>query len=473
MQSRQTSSGLVAAAGCCSLLIGAICVGLAMDDRPLTLALGLVGALAGALLVLIQPFVGLLLFLTMVYLRPGDRFPELEKLRLTLIIAAVTIAVWLAQYLIRRRPRLVPHPINQALAGLAVMGLVSYFPISVREGVSVVLQSISKVFLLYLLIINLVRTPGRLRAVCWLIVLLSASNAFTAVRDYRAVQQVTQAEDQGEERAVGVGVLADPNDLALTLVMVLPLAVALFLGERGFYVRLIPFLATLLLLAGIAVTKSRGGFLGLAMVLFLEGFQRLRPGPGRRLYVVAAVVVGLVGINAVFAMRGASLGETGGEANSYNRRGAWVAGLRMMLDRPLTGVGLYKFQEHTDHYGPAWLEQRYMKAHNSVVEVAGELGVVGLGLFLFLLGRALVGARQVRRKLEAALAGETGVEVTRVFYHLGYALQRMFAGWLVCAMFLSQAYMFWLYVAVGLIVATENMLVEAEWGDERAGVQAA
>ncbi|MBI2297535.1 MAG: O-antigen ligase family protein [Armatimonadetes bacterium] len=439
---------LALAAGCFTLLVGCACIALALLDEPLTLALGIVAGLAAAIAVLAEPFYGLLLCLACIYLRPGDRWPALAPVQLTLVTAGTTLFVWLAQYCIARRPAMVRHPVFRDLLGLAAAAILSLFPLTIRGSISTFFTSYAKCLVVCVLIVHLVRTPGRLRTVVWLTVVLTAVNALLAVQQWR------QGLTEFAGRAAGVGVLEDPNDLALTLVIMVPLAIALWAGERGFYRRLALVVALAALVAGVAVCQSRGGYLGLAVVLFLEGYERIPRRNARRWFAVLAVAVGLAGLNFLFARRGASMGELGQEASASNRRGAWIAGLRMLRHRPLTGVGMYQFEDRVDDFAPRWVDQRHMAPHNSLVQVAAEMGLPGITFFTALLLHAFGSARRVRRRLEQQ-------EATRTQRSLGPALGRSLAGWFVCGFFLTQAYQFWLYILVGLVVAAETILAEA------------
>ncbi|MCC7491656.1 MAG: O-antigen ligase family protein [Fimbriimonadaceae bacterium] len=443
MRSRQEAL-LLGGVGCLALSLGSLCLYLAASDLSLTYALAVVGALLALAMVLVSPQVGLYLYVASIYLRPGDRFVVLQQLRLTLLLAFLTSFVWLAQYLIRKKPPLVRHPLLPCLGGLLLAGIWSWVPASVRSSLDVGIE-FGKQVILAVLVANLVRSPQRLRTFCWLLLWCSAFNALQAILGY-------QAGEATAGRAAGVGVIADPNDLALTLVIALPVAVALWLGERGFWRRWAAVLGIGLLLAGILVTKSRGGMVGLLLVLFLEGYERIAAPRSRRAYSLLAGWACVMALSAMLAVRGQTFDSLSSDGNVYNRRGAWVAGWRMLLDRPLTGVAMYQFASFTDAYGPPWMDQRYMTAHNSVVQVAGELGLPGLLFFLLLLRRLYQAHCRVRQGLRA------GLPVTRLQQGLSLALGRSLAGWLACAMFLSQAYQVWLYLLVGLTVAVEQLL---------------
>lgn len=455
MSSRSGLGLLPVTVGCCALLLAAVCLALALNDRSLTFALGVVVAVTGVLVVMIEPYYGLVLYIACAYLRPGDRYPVIESLRLVFWIGAMTTAVWLAQYLIRKRPPLVRHPVQWDLLGLIAAGMISYLPISIRSGLQVIGTGLLKTLAVYLLVANLSRTPLRLKRLSWVVVILSALNAWLAWQELRA------GESRFEARAAGVGWLADPNDLALTLVIALPLALALLSADRGFYRRPLAVACAASLIFGVVISRSRGGMLGLMVVLFLEGYERLRSRRARRLFTITGLVLGLLAVSALAASRGHGLGSLTEDPNVYNRKGAWVAGMRMLLDRPLTGVGLYRFHEWVDLYGPPYLEQRVLTAHNSFILVAGEMGVAGLLFFTLFIVHAVGSAKRVRKLL-------TERRAPRVQEALGRALGRSLAGWLVCGFFLSQSYQVWLYLIVGLLVATETSLREAAARDEQA-----
>ncbi len=445
----RSQSPVMAVIGCFSLVMALACLVLAANDMSLSFAFGGLVAVVAAGILSVHPFFGVILYVVVIYLRPGDRWPELEKLRLTYVIGAGTFAIWMAQYLTRRRPTIVHHRVQFYLGALVLAAFLSWAPISLRSAVEVTTQGLFKAVAIYLLLANLTRTPNRLRWATWVVVVLSAVNALTAYLT------LSSGAGKFEERASGVGVMDDPNDLALTLVMALPLAIALWQGDRGFYRRLLSAACAAALAFGVVNSRSRGGVLGLLAVLFLEGYERLPNRSLRAIWAVFGIAGGLVAFSALAAARGGSLGGLNEDANVYNRKGAWEAGLNMLRSKPLTGVGIYNFPEAVDAYGPDYLEQRNLNAHNSLVQVSGEMGLPGILAFGGLLLQAALSAARTRRLLATCQPTRSQLAISR-------ALGRSLVGWFVCAFFLSQAYQFWLYILVGLIVAAEVIAKEAQ-----------
>jgi putative inorganic carbon (hco3(-)) transporter len=438
------------AAAILSLGFAAMSLLILAGDLSIAFACGVAAAVVLVALTIATPYYGLLAYIAVTYLRPGDRYVVLQPLRLVLLLAALTFGVWLAQYLIRRKPPIVRHRVFRDMGWLVAAGFVSMIPVSVTLGINYLINGLLKAMALSVVTANLTRTAQRLKTLCWLVVVSAAANSVLAWQALRLGDDTTF-----EDRAAGIGVLNDPNDLALTLVMALPVAIALFVGERGFYRRF--GLATVIaaLIGGVVVSQSRGGALGLMVVLFLEGYDRIRSRSWRTLYTAVGLSIGLLGVTALLVARGQSWGQLGDDPNVYNRKGAWVAGYRMMMDNPITGVGLYHFPDRLDEYGPSYLEQRYLVAHNSVVQVAAELGVPGLLFFLLMLGHAWTAAGRVRQLADQVPCGRTT-------WQLAWAMRRMWIGWLVCAMFLAQAYQVWLYLMLGIIVTCENVLLERQ-----------
>lgn len=160
-----------------------------------------------------------------------------------------------------------------------------------------------------------------------------------------------------------------------------------------FLLRRIPVWILLGNLLGLALTLSRSGYLGFVVVALVAFIVR---GPVRRrgrLFVALAVAVTLAFAIAPLRERlGGGLSST--DYGRSTRTEIWSAALRDFTQHPVLGIGWGNFQ-------PAPGEH----AHNSYLQVAAELGVVGLGLIGWWLGSVVWElARRRRHDLLAALA---------------------------------------------------------------------
>src|SRR6185503_13840596 len=134
----------------------------------------------------------------------------------------------------------------------------------------------SKIILIFILMLNTLTNPKRIDRFLWLIVYASGYIAFRAVFDYaRGVNLVENGRVQG---AVG-GMFKNPNDLALNMVAVIPLAAALAMRARAMVRRVAAVGCAFLMVGAVVVSQSRSGTIGLAVMIVIlgAGVARRRP----------------------------------------------------------------------------------------------------------------------------------------------------------------------------------------------------
>lgn len=165
-------------------------------------------------------------------------------------------------------------------------------------------------------------------------------------------------------RIAYLGVLADPNELALAISLAVPFAFALF-EARKTAVRFVLLLASLVfIVTALVLTRSRGGQLALGAV-FGAYFVR-RHGKLQGALVAAAFA-------APMALLGGRASDSAAQS-SLDRLTTAGAGLKLLLAYPIRGVG---YSLYTLHHP--------LTAHNAYILAAAELGLFGLVLFCLLL----------------------------------------------------------------------------------------
>jgi O-antigen ligase len=127
------------------------------------------------------------------------------------------------------------------------------------------------------------------------------------------------------------------------------------------------------------------------------------------------------------------------EASVEFHKIAWEAGLRMIETHPLFGIGLGNFKPVMRWYAPPGTEWSSI-AHNTFIEVAAELGLPALGVFVGILVFAYRSLGRAGR--QARIAGD------RMMYLAALGLQAGFVGYLVGACSVSAEYtkLFWLVI---------------------------
>lgn len=188
----------------------------------------------------------------------------------------------------------------------------------------------------------------------------------------------------------------NPNQVAGTVVLFIPLAVALLLHQlrrRGRTPRwalvTLGLAAVLALTLGVLLlTQSRQAYLSTALVLLLlAGYQ----GRWSRAVAFAALIAG-TGLVAyyglertaqvIFGVR--SLDALGGYSSWVGRLEIWGRALRVIRDHPITGIGFDTlFRVIHARYPTFLIRSGYdaTHAHNVFLQVALDLGLPGLAAF--------------------------------------------------------------------------------------------
>jgi O-antigen ligase len=136
----------------------------------------------------------------------------------------------------------------------------------------------------------------------------------------------------------------------------------------------------------------------------------------------------------------------------------WGA-LRMIADAPLTGVGPYNFKVLSTAY--SGLERDFI-AHNTYLELAAELGLPVLVIFLLLALAVFRGLGRAR-----PLPGDFQ---SRELAAWAEGLRSGLAGFLVAGAFISAQYEKWFWLVVFIAIAVERLATAREW--QRAQTEA-
>jgi O-antigen ligase len=139
----------------------------------------------------------------------------------------------------------------------------------------------------------------------------------------------------------------------------------------------------------------------------------------------------------LFPDRNANIGQD-------TRLKLWRAGLRMIADHPVTGVGVGRFKMYALSYGADDDPELVHIAHNTYISIGAEMGVPGLVLYLGLFGatlRSLVRLHENAGRLGAGLLGVASESLAIGLVAFG-----------VAAFFVSAEYqkLFWLFVFLSM-----------------------
>ena len=362
------------------------------------------------------PLLAVLAFLLVLFLRPGEFLPFLEKVRLAIVCFAVALGAWL---LTGRPTRVFNHSTNRLAIGLAaVMALsvpLSYWPIHSLETLGQFVRQV----LLYVLIVNVVGNLAQIIRCLWIVSLGNSCHAALIVEKFLS------GELYSGRRRHESGLYGDPNDSAHQSCHAAADRRCSVFPEQ-----------TLDRTDVVALRRSTGlrsdrGHPVTGRFARVGGRRRLIIKDSRHKWWVGFIA----GTIAIFILvtapastfdRYATIREFQSDESAQGRLAIWKLGLRMYADHPIIGVGAGAFDvAFGKQYGPESGTRYWFNAHNSLLQVAAELGTMGAALWVALIWSGF----SVLRSAQVAVA-EAGESLhAEPVWQMCRAL-RHFPGWL-------------------------------------------
>lgn len=245
------------------------------------------------------------------------------------------------------------------------------------------------------------------------------------------------------------GTMFDPNDLAYFALGFLPLNLIFISRGNPLWCRLTCLVSFGIGAMLILLTGSRGGLLGFvmaaAMLLFLKtktfGFHL------KGFFVVLCFAI--ISFSSINTERFMTLSSIKDDYNVYSETGRlsiWKAGVKAMIENPLTGVGVGCFAKaiglDREARGAATL--RWQAPHSSLLQIGTETGIFGLFFFSIMSFNVV----RIFRKIIRISLNEKLIKISEMGL-IG------FVGLFVSGLFLSQAYSFYwaFYVAISASIS--------------------
>jgi O-antigen ligase len=305
-----------------------------------------------------------------------------------LVIQGMTLAVmllWAVRIWLGPKTRLFWPPISWVVLAFVVYAIGRYLTADIEF---VARQEMIQVLLftfLFFAIVNNLRRQESTQVISFTLIFLAA-----AISGYAVYQYLTRTNHVwiylSPYTGRASGTYISPNNLAGFLEMLLPLAVAYALAGR-----VKPLLRALLiyaaagLMAGLAVTFSRGGWVAAAAALLVL-FSVLARHRNHRWLALGLLLVLLSG-GTIFAMKYSATASNDQEPPSdakkaiqrdwTTRRDMWHAALQMWQDHFWWGVGPAHYDYRFRQYRPESMQLRPDRAHNDYLNLLADWGAVG------------------------------------------------------------------------------------------------
>jgi O-antigen ligase len=396
-------------------------------------------------------FAALVTFTAILLLSPQAWIPALKVIRIAFLAASVAMAAHVVDRTIHRQPITPLSPeigIVLALVAWSVLTL----PLSMWPGgsVRVLTDHYLKAIAFFWLLGTIVTSTDRLRVMAWTLVLCSIPLAATGVANYLSGATLSTGVRgfyRIEGYVGGSGLAGNPNDLALMLNLIVPIAGVLAFMTRG-GARLVALGALLLAVLAIVLTFSRAGFVTLAasFVMFLLVLAR-RKAAGAAAGVLVLAICILPLLPAGYVERLGTITNIEADATG-SAQGRWrdiLEAAEVVAKNPIVGAGIGNdILAMNAQRGDDWT-----RVHNVYLQYGVDLGIPGLLLFAWLHLLCYRTARAVEKR--SAREG-TNRDLTL----LAAAIQVSLVAFLVAAMFHPIAYQFYFFSIAGLAVALRN-----------------
>lgn len=394
-------------------------------------------------------YAALFVFTAILYARPAEFYPSPLTASIALLVGIATLSFYIPTQLslegtLTARPR----EVNLALL-FCLTGLLSIpFAINRQEAWAEFSGTFIRCIVIFIVMINVVRTEARLKGLLFLALASSIWLSVEAINDYRLGLMTVEGYRAAGR---GTGIFGNTNDMALHLVTILPISVALLFGAKGVVRRLLYGACAAVMISAIVLSYSRGAFLGM-VVVFL--FIALKLGRRRRVE-IALAVLGFAALIVLLApdkygirLLSIVIPSLDPEGSADSRRGELFRSIYVALRHPLLGIGMGNYQPEMSYKG--------LVTHNSYTQVASEMGMTALACYTMLIVTPLKKLAQIGRE-----TFETRRDSR--FYYLALGLQASLLAYLVSSIFLSVAYVWYVYYLVAYAVCLRR-LYESETG---------
>jgi putative inorganic carbon (hco3(-)) transporter len=383
-------------------------------------------------------FVAISIYLFLEYVRPESAysiFGILPFRRIFLVLA-------LAGFCFDKRAKIPNSAINWLLilflAQCAVSSYLAYRPDYSFDNFTVIWTW----FVIYFLIIGIVTTERRV--FLFVVVYLLANLKMSQFGFFTWLKRGFGFASWGLS---GAGWFKNSGELGLEMAMFFAYTLCLgwflstnWTGWRKWLMYFMPLSAAACVLA----SSSRGALVGsLAVIVYLSLFAPRRI----RLWLTFAPLVYLAYLIVPdqFLARFHSAGQ---DATSLARIHYWEKAREMLKEHPYFGVGYYNWTPYyRDHYFDPTLYWRVEEAHNTFLQIAAELGYIGIGLFLMIvLATFLINLRSERS------CRKPGFEFLRA---LSLGMNAAGVGLIVASLFLTAFFLpnYWIHFALTVVIA--------------------
>jgi len=266
--------------------------------------------------------------------------------------------------------------------------------------------------LLYFIITNSINNEKQINHILDTLLVVGGLFGIYGIFQYNGIDFSFWIQNIGRQQVFGL--FGNVNYFAEYLIVPLPIAVSLFFATQNKLKKILLLIGIIVMGASLTATFTRGSYLGFGVSLIFMSFLFLISRSksfvknNKRIFIIVLVAIFIITFLFVVPT---PLNKSGTviskiksrisvtqltQSSSIKRRIAtWKFTVLMIKDYPLLGSGIGTYKYNTLRYQAKFFEQgenRSLyphgfadKAHNEYLQLWAEMGIIGLGIFIWLI----------------------------------------------------------------------------------------
>ena len=252
-----------------AFICGIIVVALALPFLPEKLVYVVIAAVPAAIIaayILRNPVLGIYIYFILEFLRPSDFFPALSALRLPMIVEIITLVSWIL-YLVKSKTKIKWDNFNWLYVGfIGAIGATVVFAYNPRYVFNT-FQAMAVSLIIFIMATNLLNSLPRVKKLILILLLIHVYYALRGIYNFAVVGFVSAGMQTSG--VVGSSFMSDENDYALALNFMIPFAFFMVSYARNRIEKYGSLAMLLIMVPGVLISMSRGGWLGLVSIVIL------------------------------------------------------------------------------------------------------------------------------------------------------------------------------------------------------------
>ena len=266
--------------------------------------------------------------------------------------------------------------------------------------------------LLYFVITNNIYAERQISRILNILLLIGGLFGIYGILQYRGIDFSFWIRNIGRQQVFGL--FGNVNFFAEYLIIPLPIAVSLFFASQNRFKKILLLIAILAMGTSLIVTFTRSSYLGFGIslifmaTLFITLQDKSFVKENKKLFIIilaAIIIITLLFVipnplnksgTVIYKIKSRiSISQLNQSFSISSRISNWKFTTLMIKDNPILGSGIGTYKYNSLRYQARFLEQGQnrsiypyvfaTKTHNEYLQLWAELGIVGLGIFIWLI----------------------------------------------------------------------------------------